>query len=397
MKSNYCTYLALILTLIFNNFCYALSSPTDDSYKVINKTLKSNVLSETRSVTIQLPKNYDSNLEREYPVFFRLDGASHLSSMNVVLESLQSQAAAPEVIIVAIENTDRLRDLYPTVNSDPHGPVGLGGGAEKFLQFITDELMPWLNDNFRTHHYNIIEGASAAGVFALYAMQQKPMHFNAAITYSPAVWWNFGATGKSTIDYFKSTGHATQYLYTAIGNEPEPMRGYYDQMISGIKKHKPQGLRWINDSFSDVPHNLTSSAGIFRAYHNLFYSQHMTTQDYTGNVSSIDEYYKKVSMQYGEQIVAPEWVIRQLAYPLVDKKQYQGAITLFEYGIQQYPNLPDPYNGLAYGFEQAGQFKKALEAVNQALALATKESPGYQVYYDRQQRLLKRLGQKPKR
>jgi tetratricopeptide (TPR) repeat protein len=308
-----------------------------------------------------------------------------------VLESLQSQRAAPDVIVVAIENTDRLRDLYPNVNRDPNGPVGYGGGGAKFLQFITSELMPMVESKYRVHDFRIIAGASAAGAFSLYAMQQAPELFNAALTYSAAVWWANGATAETTVEFLKNNKKLDHYLYTAIGNEGAPMRSYYDAMISDIRKNKPKGLRWHNDVFSDVPHNLVTNAASFKAYYSLFYSEYMRPKDYDGDLSSIEKYYEAVSQQRGEKIKAAEWVIRDLGYHFVTQQNFDEAFKLFKYGIERYPNTPDAYNGLAYGYEQSGQFENALEQVNKALALASSDYDGYDVYVSRRERLLKKL------
>ena len=80
------------------------------SYTLITEKLTSKVLSEERTVVVQLPKSYAENPDKKYPIIYRLDGATTLVMLNAVLESLQSQRAAPEVIVVAIENTDRLRN-----------------------------------------------------------------------------------------------------------------------------------------------------------------------------------------------------------------------------------------------------------------------------------------------
>lgn len=389
-----CLFLLLVSPITYAQGASVEGELDNPSYTLITEKLTSKVLSEERTVVVQLPKNYAENPDKKYPIIYRLDGVGTLVMLNAVLESLQSQRAAPEVIVVAIENTDRLRDLYPNVNKDPNGPVGYGGGGAKFLQFITSELMPMVESKYRVHDFRVIAGASAAGAFSLYAMQQEPELFNAALTYSAAVWWANGATAKTTVEFFKNSKKLDHYLYTAIGNEGAPMRPYYDGMISDIRKNKPQGLRWHNDVFRDVPHNLVTNAASFKAYYSLFYSEYMRPKDYNGDVSSIEKYYEALSQQRGERVEAAEWVIRELGYHFVTKQDFDEAIKLFKYGIARYPSAPDAYNGLAYGYEQSGQFEAALEQVDKALALASSDYDGYEVYTGRRERLLKKLGKR---
>lgn len=52
------------------------------------------------------------------------------------------------------------------------------------------------------------------------------------------------------------------------------------------------------------------------------------------------------------------------------KRELARATTLFKHGVKHYPDVPDAHNGLAYGYEQAGQQEDALIEVNKAIALA---------------------------
>ena len=183
------------------------------SYTQQTHTIKSAALNEQRTVVVQLPKSYQANPNKVYPVIYRLDGAGNIPLISAVMERLQNDNRAPEVIIVAIENTNRLRDLYPTVNKEPQGPVGEGGGAAKFLAFIEQELMPLINKSYRSHNFNVIAGASAAGVFALYTMQANPELFQAHIAYSPAVWWNYGAPVKAAKSFINKSKDLNNYVY----------------------------------------------------------------------------------------------------------------------------------------------------------------------------------------
>ncbi|PCK32701.1 alpha/beta hydrolase-fold protein [Pseudoalteromonas piscicida] len=367
----------------------------DKGYEQHTKTLTSTVLGEARTFTIQLPKSYHTNPNKKYPVIYRLDGKGNLPLMSTVLERLHTAnvSAAPEVIIVAIENTERLRDLYPTKNKEPAGPMNIGGGAATFLKFIETELIPFVNKGYRTHDFKVIAGASAAGTFALYALQAKPELFQAHIAYSPAVWWNFGATAKSTKAFISKTKQLDNFLFIAIGNEGGVMRERYDDMAQFLADNQPNGLRFFSDVYDNVPHGLVSAAGIFSAYQKLFMPTQMPARAYTGELSSITKYYQQLSAQYGEVIEPQEAVVRGLGYYQVNAGNVKEAIKLFKYGVSLYPNTADAYNGLAYGYETDKQYQASLEQVNKALALSSKGDGGYDVFVARKERLTKLLGE----
>ena len=386
--------LALSLSLALSSITVsplALSqtSATEEraDYTQFSHVFKSNILNEERTVVVQLPKSYKAEPDKAYPVIYRLDGAGNLPLITSVLERLQNDNAAPEAIIVAIENTERLRDLYPTVNKEPQGPVGLGGGGKKFLDFLEQELMPLVDEKYRTHDYKIIGGASAAGVFALYAMTEKPTLFQAHLAYSPAVWWNYGAAVTRTKEFLKKNKTLDTYLYMNIGEEAGVMRERYDDLQQFIQNNKPFKLSYVSDALDGVSHNLTSAAGAFNAYHNLFMAKQMPLKKLTYDMTSIDAYYKKLSEQWGEKVAPPDNAVRQLGYQLIGMRNYDKAIQVFAHNTKLHPNSVDAWWGLSYGYEQKEDNKKAFEFLEKAVKLADKSYPYYDMLMDAQTRL----------
>jgi len=320
-------------------------------------------------------KTSQAEPNKVYPVIYRLDGAGNIPLASAVIERLQNDNRASEVIIVAIENTNRLRDFYPTVNKEPQGPVGEGGGAAKFLAFFEQELIPLVNKNYRTHDYKVISGASAGGVFALYALQAKPELFQAHIAYSPAVWWNYGAMVKSTKSFITKTKELNNYVYINIGEEAGIMRERYDELQQSLQSQKVQELRFFSDAFDGISHGLTSVAGVFNAYYNLFLPKQMPISALTDGVASIDAYYKTLSQQWGEQISPPDRAVRSLGYNLTDSKQFTRAIEVFKYNIKNYPKSVDALSALSYGYEMQGDTRQALKQMESSLAIADDSYP----------------------
>lgn len=368
---------ALLLLLTFS----VTSAENESKYEI--EKIHSKVLDEERTAYVQLPQSYHSNPNKVYPVLFRLDDKGNLPLESVMLGALHNQGAAPEVILVAIENTDRLRDLTPTVNYDPRGPVGAGGGGDKFLDFIEKELIPHIEDKYRTHNFRIFSGASIGGLLVLHSFQSRPHLFQAHIAYSPAVWWGDESTSKHVQEFVAKSKELDSFLYMNIGSEHASMRAIYDDLDTFLKKNPRKGFTFVSEAFNTVPHGLTSKAGTFNAYHNLFLPLAMPTSLLTDGVKSIKDYYKRVSFQRGETTIGPEWAMRELGYSLVYKKDFKTAEEIFNYNIELYPDMPSPYNGLAYNYEQNQQFDKALEQINKSLERVKEGEDGYQYYVDR--------------
>ncbi len=354
-------------------------------------SITSKVLNEERNITVQLPESYFRNIEQKYPLILRLDGAGNIPKESTILKTLYDAGSAPEVILVAIENTNRLRDLAPYVNEDPRGPLGEGGGADKFLDFIETELLPHLNKQYRTTDFKVIAGASVAGLFTLHTLRTKSDLFDAHIAYSPAVWWGDHKTAKKLKEFMSVTKELNSYLYMNIGSENIQMRKVYDDMLAGIEPNKPKNFNLATDFFPEVPHGLTSVAGLFNAYHKLFLPLIMPNSELKEGVGSIKNYYNRVSEQRGRSVIAEEWVMRELGYYLVQNKDFKNAIEVFRYNIDLYPDMASAYNGLAYAYEQNKQFEESLKQVNTSLKLSKEGDDGYDIYVSRKQRLINHL------
>jgi len=136
----------------------------------IEDSIKSTVLNEKRPIIITLPKDYN-NTDKEYPVLYVLDGWE----LNSLQARLVVRELGLEMITVSIPNTNRNRDLMPL--SRPSYEVK-NPEAEKFLSFIETELIPHINENYRTNGNRTLRGRSLSGLFTMYVFLVKPKLFD---------------------------------------------------------------------------------------------------------------------------------------------------------------------------------------------------------------------------
>jgi len=105
-------------------------------------TLYSKILGEARHIRIYLPSSYGDTYfyPRRYPVLYLLDGDSHFNSVSSMIQLLSESRGPmdfPELIVVAIPNTDRNRDLTPTrPNHEPRMDSASRGNRQKFPKLI---------------------------------------------------------------------------------------------------------------------------------------------------------------------------------------------------------------------------------------------------------------------
>lgn len=159
----------------------------------VTRTIKSTILGEDRKVFVRLPTSYDTS-GNAYPVLYLLDGTpASLLEMLAITTRLRNDRNAPEMIIVAIENTNRNRDMMPVVAKDYPGPRR----AEAFLGFLEKELVPESEKTYRTTPPRIL--------FTIYALLARPTAFNAYVGCS-AGWFTENNGYDSPADEWKACG-----------------------------------------------------------------------------------------------------------------------------------------------------------------------------------------------
>lgn len=155
--------------------------------------IESRVLGETRVVDVALPTRYTATSDRRYPVLVVLDGESQFALATALTRFYASVGQLPDMIVVGVRNTDRNRDLSPAPVAGFQTPPGAGsspGGADRFLTFLADELLPQVDREYRTVPMRTLVGHSLGGLFALYALAQRPDLFTGYLVMEPATWWN---------------------------------------------------------------------------------------------------------------------------------------------------------------------------------------------------------------
>jgi predicted alpha/beta superfamily hydrolase len=128
---------------------------------------------ETREFYVSLPDRYNESGEK-YPVLLMLDGEFNFNSG--VIGGLRHAAQLgeiPEFIIVGIRNTDRAKDSFPEELTYSDGSKA-GGRADRFLDFIREELVPHIDKNYRSEKLRVLYGTSNTGFTAVHALFRSP-------------------------------------------------------------------------------------------------------------------------------------------------------------------------------------------------------------------------------
>jgi len=213
-------------------------------------SLNSAILNEKRIIQVVLPQKFDPTKADKYDVLYVLDGEGNTKLAMDVQRFIEDEAYMPKTIIIGILNTDRNRDLTPTHVADNK----TSGGADKFLGFIKNELIPYINKNYPSNGDNTIFGHSFGGLFVTYALLNEPQVFKSYIAADPSFWWDKNYMNKVAIDKLPGLANLNKTLYIS-GREGEAYKGMgIVGMDSILKINAPAGFIWKDQAYPDETH-----------------------------------------------------------------------------------------------------------------------------------------------
>jgi predicted alpha/beta superfamily hydrolase len=336
----------------------------------------SNILQEDRGYWISLPQSYYKPewKHKEYPILLVLDGDIHFEAISAMVHYLSGDKTRswkiPEMIVVGVKNVDRRRDYTPdkVITVRPNN----SGGGENFRKFVEEELIPQVNDQFRTLPYHILMGHSLGGLLTAHTYMQEKTVFNAFIAIDPS----FGTWDVSTMDE-KLEGVTPQsfdrYLYVATANWDKRNINNRDRHIrwfEGLNRKYsdtfPGKLEYFeNENHSSVPliAFLQGIAAIFEGY-GISYRN-------VKNIDHLQNHFQSISKRISFHFPPPENLTNQLGYQMLrnGEEALSQAIEYFELNVQNYPTSSNAFDSLAEGYESTGNLKRALVHYQKSLDL----------------------------
>ncbi len=208
------------------------------------------ILGNRRNVWVYYPPSYTENPLGRYPVVYMHDGQNLFDpryafggttwkiaeTLDRGIDALDPGAALPEVLVVGPENTgDRIYEYTPTVGDDPDYN---GGGGDKYLRFLIEELKPVIDRELRTvpaGAATTLIGSSLGGLISAYAGARRADVFGRIGAVSPSTWWD----GRYIIGAVKASAQ-------------RPGRVYVDSGDSGASRDDVDNTRQLAQAYRDL-------------------------------------------------------------------------------------------------------------------------------------------------
>ncbi len=380
---------SIFISSVLLLFTFCINAQNDESITIGKKEIiYSKALKENRKIWIYTPDMTSQSLNpgKRYPVLYLLDGDAHFFSTVGIIQQL-SQAngngVLPEMMVVAIENTDRLRDLVPSADLNK---------TNSFIEFLSSELIPYIDKNYDTAPYKLLVGHSLGGLTAIDILTKHPELFNAYIAIDPSMWYDKRKFLKNAVAQFPKQnmngkklfigtantmpkGMSLEKLKTDTSNETQHIRSIFK--FDEFLKTNTNGLLYEQKYYEKERHNtvpLLSKYDGLRFIFDYFYLD-VSEKDFADTNALIalklKKHYAHVSDKMGYKNAAPEAFINYLAYDALSKKYHNKSKALFELNVEWYPESQNAYVSYADYFLVKKDTANAIINYKKALQIDT--------------------------
>lgn len=224
-------------------------------------TLYSSAADRDYNIYVALPEAY-SLRDVDYPVIYLLDGDRDFIWATEYSRWLSFINVIPRAIIVGIDNSlHRDQDLLPK-NQE---------GVENFVTFLQEELIPYIDSNYRTIPTDrTLSGASHGGLFALYTLFHKPEMFNRYIVTSPPLFKD-DLIFKYEEEFASNHSKLPVKLYLSIGGlEATTFITYLEELYERLEGRNYSGLDIYMVVIEDEKHMTTLIQGLIYGLRTVF-------------------------------------------------------------------------------------------------------------------------------
>jgi len=365
-------------------FCLLVGSPVlaeepSSQYVVADVfVIHSSVLHEDRKLFIYNPDSVGGNILPAYPVLYLLEenDMSMVAGMVKYMSAYNEQL--PAMLVVGIEgNGQRIRDLTPTHSlydnrgkrdADPNSWLQPSGGGDKFLRFLREEVMPFVEKNYQTAPFKILAGHSVGGLSAIEALTARPDMFNAYLAVSPSLWWDNGAYLRAIAKRLPPSGAAKKFLFVADSPESERFSSYVKRFLHGLGAAKGPSFEWSHVFYPNETHGSIAAKTYYDGLRFLY--PRWNAPEENRSPSSIRRHYAAISNRLGYAVQPPLGLVNDWADEFLRRGKVEDAIAMARLNLRNFPDNAWVYGSLGDLYLRKGDSGEAVAAYRRAVDLA---------------------------
>jgi len=384
MKKNFISIVIIIFTI-------TTVLQIEAQNKIASFDIDSKSLDETRTIKVALPVGYDHST-KSYPIIVVLDNQFLFSTVTALVNQLSAISRMPESIIVTIEEGKMHRAFYaPNLYDNiKNRNYGYGNHQDEFTQFLSDELLPELENRYRLADFKTLIGFSPSSVFTLHMFSNNPGLFQAHIALASGNIIGDGyAKGETLIDVIEKVSAKNTsrngFLYIVSGGkdlEDQPdIEDNVHNFNQRLSKLNSINFKTIAEIIKGEGHTDVALPGLISAFNFIFPKEKwiVNYQDLisqSGNAKeNINMFYKGLSKEYGFSIyptmdrLYSMSCIKNIGRRLLGQKRVDEAVELYQYWIELYPKSHLAYSYLGRAQKVNNNIRAAKKSYEKAINL----------------------------
>lgn len=326
------------------------------SQRIDSFRINSRILNTERKVLIYTPWEYenDSSLKCEVIYVFDAQAREYFDNVHSALPFLNNSQFP--MIVVGIVSKERNDDFLP-LNEHPEKRKDYDdnpGGADRFIDFLNDELFPYVESKYRTLPKRIAVGHSNGATFILYCLFKNPNVFDACIAISPNLSYNkeqlVGIIGESDPGQIKPN----TFVYMCNANENDEWIAARKKAVALLKK-KPfkDKVVFINQDFSATDNHLSIyPKGVYYGLKNYLDFQFF-------QVNNLIAYYSE--LYENKKIDLSPYMLKQVSYGFLYTGKTEEALKILIWTVQLFPDDLDLYNNIAEMYQHQHKPSEAIK------------------------------------
>ena len=352
-------------TFLFFLTINLLSSQNLDSLNVfrINDTIISKYLNEKRAIEIQLPRSYEIEVDKNYPLMIVLDGDYMFNIVSGSVDYLSYWGDIPENLVVGINQKDTRFQDSSVFDNITYTPIS---STASFYDFIVNELIPYFSKNYRVSNFIVIVGQERTANFANFFLLKNDPQIRGVISISPKISENMN---RYLNENLSKTNSKIVYTLSSSKRDFESIFKNVSELTASLDSIENKNLRFESLIFDKENHYILPSVSVPKSirstysmysdidkieYDSIISKLETSPIDYLKNkYQLIKEFYdldKTISMN--DFMAIEEFIEENEFFNLYDE--------LSELAKQEYPGtiLPSYYKGRF--IEETGDPKKAM-------------------------------------
>ena len=267
----------------------------------------------------------------------------------------------------------------------------------RFTDFITHELIPYIDNSYPTASNKTFVGHSLGGLLVVNTLIHRPELFNNYIAIDPSLWWDDEVLTRDIADKLANEKYKNKTLFLSIANPLPPDTEKDINVLLKDNTMNTEGLR-ATHRFSKIVSEVTnSSLGFkYKYYENEDHGNILLISEYDG-MRFLFSWYKMsgklvdiikdpnstaedltkgfntrfdmLSNHLGYQVYPEEEMLNNLGYMFMSNSP-KKSLGFLKMAIKHYPKNANGYDSMSDYYESQNDIQNAILYCAKALAIS---------------------------